>query len=304
MVGERWTLLVVRELLLGPKRYTDLEGRLGGISPKVLSTRLTHLLEADVVRRRALPPPAASIVYELTDLGEELRPAVRELTRWGLNFLGAPRPNDRVRLSWLMRSLEASFRPEEAVGISATYEFRIDGEPFNIRVDAGRMEVHDGPAAAPVFTYESDMWTFAAVGSKHLDPVEAVQSGLARVGGDLEAGLRAIEVFGPSLGGTSGGLLGAIGFRLRGEATRGVHEEYEFHAGDQVFHVRADDGRASVAAGPAEAPAVTVAADLGTLLAIGVDRLAFDEARREGRLQVVGDEDALRRALRVLDIRT
>src|SRR5688572_7475316 len=112
VVGERWTILLVRELLLGRKRYTDLLEGLPGIGPNVLAFRLRQLLEAGLVRKVKLPPPAASTVYELTELGEGLRPIVRELTRWGLNFLGPPQPSDHFRLGWVLSALEASFRPE------------------------------------------------------------------------------------------------------------------------------------------------------------------------------------------------
>jgi DNA-binding HxlR family transcriptional regulator len=83
LVGDRWSLLVIRELMHGPKRYTDLVDGLPGIGTNILAARLRDLEQADVVARRTLPPPAASKVYELTDYGRELRPAMRELALWG-----------------------------------------------------------------------------------------------------------------------------------------------------------------------------------------------------------------------------
>ena len=88
MVGERWTLLVVRELLHGPKRYTDLADRLPGIGTNILAARLRDLEAGGVVAKRTLPPPAASKVYELTEYGVELKPVMRELARWGARSLG------------------------------------------------------------------------------------------------------------------------------------------------------------------------------------------------------------------------
>src|SRR5918999_5672535 len=117
VLGERWTLLVVRDLLLGPRRYTDLLEGLPGIGPNVLAERLRHLQGAGVVRRTTLPPPAASTVYELTELGEALRPVVRELTRWGLNLMDAPRPGEHLRPGWLVRVIEATARPEATRGL-------------------------------------------------------------------------------------------------------------------------------------------------------------------------------------------
>ena len=92
LVGERWSLLVIRELMHGPKRYTDLVEGLPGIGTNILATRLRDLEQADVVARRTLPPPAASKVYELTDYGRALRPAMRELALWGARSLGPPNP--------------------------------------------------------------------------------------------------------------------------------------------------------------------------------------------------------------------
>src|SRR3954447_24985256 len=92
VLGERWTLLVVRDLLVGPRRYTDLLEGLPGIGPNVLADRLRHLQDVGIVRRTTLPRPAASTVYELTELGQALRPVVQELTRWGLNMMGIPKP--------------------------------------------------------------------------------------------------------------------------------------------------------------------------------------------------------------------
>ena len=90
LLGERWTLLVVRDLLMGPQRFTDLRGRLPGVSPSVLSERLARLEERGVVCRRTLPPPAPAIVYELTEAGRALDKAVAALASFGMRFLGSP----------------------------------------------------------------------------------------------------------------------------------------------------------------------------------------------------------------------
>jgi DNA-binding HxlR family transcriptional regulator len=94
IIGERWTLLIIRELLLGPKRFGDLLDHLDGMSPTLLTTRLTALIECNVVRRTALPPPVNAQVYELTETGREIQPAIRELIRWGGRFLFPPVPGD------------------------------------------------------------------------------------------------------------------------------------------------------------------------------------------------------------------
>ncbi len=106
-VGERWTLLIVRELLLGQRRFSDLKTRLAGVSPSVLSERLTQLEERGLLTTRELPPPAASTVYELTESGRALEPAMMELARWGMRFMHLGRPDDHFEPEWLVAGLQA-----------------------------------------------------------------------------------------------------------------------------------------------------------------------------------------------------
>ncbi|MGH3039187.1 MAG: winged helix-turn-helix transcriptional regulator, partial [Gaiellaceae bacterium] len=106
LVGERWALLVVLELMHGPKRYTDLVERLPGIGTNILAARLRDLEAGGVVTRRTLPPPAASRVYELTEYGLALRPAIRELGLWGARSLGPPTDRDELFPGWLANALD------------------------------------------------------------------------------------------------------------------------------------------------------------------------------------------------------
>jgi len=303
LVGERWTILLVRELLLGPKRYTDLLDGLPGIGPNVLAERLRHLQGAGIVRRRELPPPTAVTVYELTETGERLRGVVAELTRWGLGFLGAPRAGDRFHLSWLLRSLEATARPDAARGVKETYEFRIGGETFHVDIDDGNVAVRQGPARSPACVFTADLATFTAVGARRMMPEDAIASGRAFFEGDAEAGRRSIEILGPHLGslGGPGGILAAARLRLHPAAAQGVDESYEFRVDGESFHVRVEGGEADVAAGPAEDPAVVIATDLDTLLALG-SGLSATEAMEQGRVRLEGDAQAARRAWAVVDV--
>jgi DNA-binding HxlR family transcriptional regulator len=304
VIGERWTVLLVRELLLGPKRYTDLLEGLPGIGPNVLAERLRHLQEAGIVERSTMPPPAASTVYQLTNLGEALRPVVQELGRWGLNVMGVPKRGDRFRLSWLMRSMEATFRPEAARGLHETYEFRIDGEVLHVRVDDGQMEVREGPAPDPICRVTTDLGTFIAVATRTMPSEVAIESGKSVLEGDPEANKRSIEILGPHFGGlgSPGGILGAIEARLRPEASRGVRESYEFRMGEHAFHVRVDDGEAEVVQGWAEDPELVLTSDLGTFVAIGIGQIHISEAMAEGRVRIKGDPGAIERAWKVLDV--
>lgn len=121
IIGERWTLLIIRELLLGPKRFGDLLDHLDGMSPTLLTARLTTLIDCNVVRRTVLPRPANAQVYELTQIGSEVQPAIRELIRWGGRFLFPPVPGDTFHPDWVLLGLDAIARrtpvPEVNVGL-------------------------------------------------------------------------------------------------------------------------------------------------------------------------------------------
>jgi DNA-binding HxlR family transcriptional regulator len=128
VVGERWTLLVVRELLYGPKRYTDLVDNLPGIGTNILAARLKELEAAGLVEKRRLPPPAASTVYDLTPSGRELRPVLHELARYGARLMGPPQL-DALEPGWLMHALDLSLSP---VSPSGTMAFRIGSEEASL----------------------------------------------------------------------------------------------------------------------------------------------------------------------------
>src|ERR687889_2611556 len=143
LVGERWALLVVRELVLGPKRFTDLRAGLPNVSPNVLAQRLRELEAAGVVRRRKLPPPAASRVYELTPWGEELEPVIIRLGRWGARSPLRPRDAE-LGVDSLVLSLRTMFDPVAAEGLEASYELRLGEDTFRAVVTDGRFEVDRG----------------------------------------------------------------------------------------------------------------------------------------------------------------
>jgi DNA-binding HxlR family transcriptional regulator len=129
LIGERWALLVVRELLLGLKRFADLRADLSRVSPNVLAQRLRKLERAGVVRRCKLPPPAASRVYELTDWGMELRPVIIRLGLWGARSPSRPRDAE-IGVDSLILSLRTMFDPQAAEGLNAGYELRLGEDRF------------------------------------------------------------------------------------------------------------------------------------------------------------------------------
>src|ERR671937_1536103 len=126
LVGERWALLIVRDLLLGPKRFTDLRNGLPRIGTNVLAARLQELERAGVVERRGLPPPAASTVYELTDYGRTLEGPLLSLGRWGATSMGQRQDGQSLRSEWLAVALKAFFRPEAAAVFRAAVGLRFD----------------------------------------------------------------------------------------------------------------------------------------------------------------------------------
>jgi DNA-binding HxlR family transcriptional regulator len=175
VVGDRWALLVVRDLLLGPKRFSDLRAGLARVSPDVLSQRLRELEEAGVVRRDRLPPPAASRVYALTDRGRELEPVLLGLGRWGSR---APVPDGDPPFSpdSAMLALKTLFDPDAARDVTVTYELRFGDSVFSARVDRGALTIARGAAEAPDATIATEPQTLAAVlwhGQESDDPAVA-----------------------------------------------------------------------------------------------------------------------------------
>ena len=198
VVGERWTLLLVRELLTGPKRFKDLLAGLTGIGTNLLAARLKALEEHGVVRRGTLPPPAGSGVYELTELGRSLEPVVLTLSRWGSRLVEEePREGDDVRPAWAAMALRSLFEPE-AGGPRETYEFRIDGEAFHLRVEGDAVEARQGSADAPDVVVSADSGTLLALTAGRMSPEAALGSGKIRIEGerDGDAVARCLGVLG------------------------------------------------------------------------------------------------------------
>ncbi|HEY1316570.1 MAG TPA: helix-turn-helix domain-containing protein [Gaiella sp.] len=149
-VGDRWELLIVRELMLGQRRYTDLAEALPGIGSNILATRLRDLEAAGVVRKTKLPPPWAVTVYELTERGRELDAVLRALATWGAGTLGPPEAGD----CWSMYAVHARFRPDDAV--DGTYEIRfVDGETIALHVTDGELVAMKHPAENPDLVVEA-----------------------------------------------------------------------------------------------------------------------------------------------------
>jgi len=194
LVGERWALLVVRELLLGPKRFTDLRAGIPKASPNVLAQRLRELEGTGVVRRRKLPPPAASRVYELTDWGMELEPVIVRLGRWGARSPSKPRDAE-LGVDSLVLSFRTMFDPRAADGLKASYELRLGEDRFRAEVTDGYFEITRGNADRPDAIVETDPATLAALVYDSRQLAEAVRSGDLKLEGDESAVARFLGLF-------------------------------------------------------------------------------------------------------------
>ena len=194
LVGERWALLVARELLLGPKRFTDLREGLPGISTNILADRLETLEMAGVVRRRTLPPPSASKVYELTDWGRELGPVVEAIGRWGVRSPWRSE-EDEIGVDGLMVSFRTMFDSRAAGDLEARYEIVLGDQGFGLEVGSGGIWVYRGAPSDPDARIETDVDTLAALVYEGRDLDEALRAGDAEIGGDRSAIERLLCLF-------------------------------------------------------------------------------------------------------------
>lgn len=184
LVGERWALLVVRDLVLGPKRFTDLQADLPGIATNVLASRVRELEGSGIVRRRSLPPPGAATVYELTGYGRELEPVLLALGRWGAISLGVPRPDQTLRSGWIGVAMRAYAVPEASAGVRALVELRLEDATLSIDLDDGEVTIGTGPAEAPALMIETSNLTLLALLRRLASAAELADQGLLRLDGD------------------------------------------------------------------------------------------------------------------------
>lgn len=198
VLGERWTLLILRDLLSGPRRYTDLRQGLPGMASNLLATRLAELADADLVERVELPPPAASTVYQLTERARGLEPALLDLARWGLPYLDAP-TDDQPLLPHLARSgLKAMVHPGELPAHGLTVAFALDEQLATLVIEAerppgsrllphDRLTVVDGlPGTEPDVTVVGSLAVLLWLRRGDLDGPEALDQGLISIDGTPE----------------------------------------------------------------------------------------------------------------------
>jgi DNA-binding HxlR family transcriptional regulator len=194
LIGERWALLVVRDLLLGPKRFTDLLAGLPGASADVLTQRLRELDAAGVIHRRRLSPPAASWVYELTSWGSELAPIVLGLAKWASRSPGM-RYDAPLGTDSLLLSLQALFDAPAAAGLEATIALHLGDERFQVRISAGQLSVTRGETEPAGATLDTNPATLLSLLRTDHPLDDALANGELRVIGDHALVVRFLRLF-------------------------------------------------------------------------------------------------------------
>jgi DNA-binding HxlR family transcriptional regulator/putative sterol carrier protein len=195
VAGDRWTLLIVRELMLGPRRFTDLIHGLPGISRNLLTERLRTLERDGVVARQELPPPAARQVYELTEDGRDLAAAMVPLVAWGARRLGARKPSESFRPEWGALAMATFADREAAKGVSETYQYLVGRSAFHFTVDDGSIELHDGRVDDPSVLLTTNEETWADIASGKTSASSAAATGALTVAGDRQAAKRLGGIF-------------------------------------------------------------------------------------------------------------
>ena len=194
VVGERWAFLIIRDLLVSPKRFTDLHRGLPGIPTNILTARLKELEQAGVVQRKVLPRPEGSIVYELTEYGAELEDIVDRLGRWGAKAMRDPRVGETVTLDSLQTALRSTFCPHEAAGLHAGFELRLGEIVINALVNDGSIKVGKGSLPAPDLIIETGP-ALRALMAGEITPAAAIENGIVRLTGDHNLLTRFVEIF-------------------------------------------------------------------------------------------------------------
>ncbi|MEU4620101.1 winged helix-turn-helix transcriptional regulator [Actinoplanes sp. NPDC023801] len=197
VIGERWTLLVVRELLTSPARFNEILENLPGMGPNLLSERLRTLAALGVIEQCPVPGDGRGKMYRLTPAGEMLRGPVLDLARWGLQFLTATDVQTGVsRASWGFLAVQAMIAGRQVPDVEESYEFQVDAEVFHIEVGGGKSIASRGPATDAAIVVTTDATTFVQIGSRMLSPFQAVVTGRLKIDGDPDAIVRCTDLMG------------------------------------------------------------------------------------------------------------
>ena len=194
LVGERWAILILRELSYGPKRFTDIRSGLPAASPNVLSQRLRDLEGHGIVSRRTLAPPAASKVYELTEWGKELEPTLRSLGSWAARSPHFP-DSGHFSPSSLAMNLETMFLPAQAAGLDLNLSLKLGDESFRLRIANSSFEIERGEAEDADAAIETDPMTLIGILYHGAELSAAEEAGALRIEGDRDAAAQLPRLF-------------------------------------------------------------------------------------------------------------
>lgn len=194
VVGERWAMLIIRDLLVGPKTIADLYWGLPRIPTEVLCARLNEFEHMGVVRQSALPRPDGSVVYELTEWGNELEDITLRLSLWGTKLLGDPRPEDIITTDSMIMALRTTFRPQAAKGVHASYELHFDDIVIHAQIDDGTIKAGEGPLPGADLVMEPGS-SLKGLMTGDLTPAEVIEKGAVRLTGDASLLNQFVELF-------------------------------------------------------------------------------------------------------------
>lgn len=195
VIGDRWTMLIVRELQPGPRRFTDLVEGLPGISRKLLTERLRELESDGIIERRQLGPPAARQVYDLTDDGRDLAAAMSPLIAWGSRRMGERQPGETLRARWAAVGMAALADRKAAEGVTETYQYVVGESAFYFVVNDGSIAAYDGWAEGPAVVVTTDEETWADIVTGKTSASAAVAAGAVKIEGDRQAAKRLGKIF-------------------------------------------------------------------------------------------------------------
>ncbi len=184
VIGERWSLVLIRELLIGPRRYKDLMDGLAGIGNNLLASRLKELELANIVERTILPPPAGSAVYKLTSLGRSLESAVQELIKWGFQLNNKGQPENLSRPEWDIVAMRSLFQPDAAKGKNGACQFQVEDVFYYVVINNGRVEIELGEIRCPDAIVTTDRKTLAKLG-KGMDVNTAINNNHLQITGSV-----------------------------------------------------------------------------------------------------------------------
>ncbi len=195
IVGERWTLLLVRELLIGPRRYRDLLKNLEGIGTNLLADRLKEMEHKKLIEKIKLAKNSKTTGYQLTSLGRDLEPIVNELVRWGFQFLGVKNPDDLSRPEWDFVAIKAFFRPELSKGLDATFLFKSGDLTSHMIIKNGALTVNLGTVENPTTVISGSKETLTALFTHESTIKEAESENLLKIEGNRKTVTQLINCF-------------------------------------------------------------------------------------------------------------